>query len=85
MALLSKKSSKNDGCLGCSVSNVITAVLLAVAAVASAVGVYKAHILSTGATFGTSNGSLSLIAFTLAVTLLHKACKKCCGCSCGVK
>lgn len=86
MALLSKKSAaKVSGCTGCSVGNILSLVLLAVATVASAIGVYKAHVLSTGATFGTSNGSLSLIAFVLAVTLLHKACRKCCGCSCEMK
>lgn len=77
MSLFGKKS-KNSGCTSCMVTNIVTAVLLLVATVAAAIGVYKAHFLAAGATFGTSNGSLSIIAFVLAVTLCAKSCKMCC-------
>lgn len=81
MAIFQKKS-KSVGCTGCTAGNIVASVLLAIGAIASAIGVYKAHVLAAGATFGTSNGSLSLIAFVIAVSLLHKTCKSCCGCSC---
>ncbi len=81
MALFGKKA-KNSGCSGCTLTNVVSTVLLFISALASAIGVYKAHVLAAGATFGTSNGSLSLIAFALSLTLLTKSMKACCGCSC---
>lgn len=79
MSLLGKKS-KNSGCTGCGIANYVALVLLAIGTIATVIGVYKAHLLPAGATFGTSNGSLSLIAFVLAVTLLKKTFCGCCGC-----
>ena len=51
MMLRSKKSSPPLSCLLCQV---------ALGIIAALVGVYKAHVLSSGLTFGTSSGSLSL-------------------------
>lgn len=81
MALFDKKK-KAGGCSGCSSANIVAMVVYLLTTVAAGVGVYKAHMLMAGATFGTSNGSLSLIAFAISISLLHKACKKCCGCGC---
>ena len=53
--------------------------LLLLASVASLIGVYKSHFLSSGATFGTTSGSLALIAFVLSVTLWKKSMCCCCG------
>jgi hypothetical protein len=74
---------------GCMVMHLVLAGLLLLAAVASLLGVYLSHFLESGLTFGTSAGSLSLIAFTFTVTMfLHqlKACMTSCEiCSPGKK
>ena len=57
----------------------IVTVLLFLATLAAAVGVYKSHFLSSGATFGTTSGSLSIIAFVISLTLWSKAFCCCCG------
>lgn len=56
----------------------VVVVLYLVVTVLSGVGVYKAHFLSSGMTFGTTSGSLATIAFVLSLTLLKKSLCCCC-------
>ena len=85
MATIFKKKSPHVGV--CLALHVVLAVLLLVAAVAAAVGAYKAHMLSSGLVFGTTSGSLSLLAFAVTSSLWMKQMKCCvtkCE-ACGVK
>lgn len=81
-----KKKSPHAG--ACMVLHVVVAVLLFVASIAAILGAYKAHVLTSGGlAFGTTSGSLALI----AVALTLKCCmKQVCACvtkceACGVK
>jgi hypothetical protein len=58
----------------------VVVLLYLLVTIAAGVGVYKSHLLSSGATFGTTSGSLSIIAFVLSLTVLLKAvcCSGCC-------
>ncbi|MBI1812855.1 hypothetical protein HY285_03295 [Candidatus Peregrinibacteria bacterium] len=71
-----KKSPHAPGCM---VLHMIVAALLALSALASLVGVYKAHFLNDGLTFGTSTASLALIAFAFTVTMWLHSMKSCMG------
>lgn len=79
----SHHSSKSTGlCQVCSVVAIVLCVLAILAAVAALIGVYKAHFLSTGLTFGTINSSASLIALALNLFLVKKLAS-CCPCQVG--
>ncbi len=72
------KSSKSSAmCTVCSIVTWIVMVLAALAVVASLVGVYKAHFLAGGATFGTTNGSLALISLVATLAFLMKMMMYC--------
>ncbi len=58
----------------------LTALFLLVITIAALIGAYMAHVMPDGVVFGTTNGSLSLIAFTAAIVLLGKQMRKCCPC-----
>lgn len=71
MALLAKK--KSDTCsTGCLVTKWVLCLLLLVVSVAALVGVYETHIIigtdpaRFAVQFGSTSGSLSIIAFVLA-------------------
>jgi hypothetical protein len=55
----------------------VVTVLLFLCALAALVGVYKSHFLAVGLTFGTTQGSLSLIAFAVTITVAMKQLIKC--------
>jgi len=80
-----RKKSSGGTCGPCTVVQWVVMALLFLATLAALVGVYKAHFLSTGATFGTTSGSLALVAFTLSLTLWAKSASHCCGCCCAEK
>jgi hypothetical protein len=74
---LKKKSTHATPCL---VVHVVVAVLFLVAAIAALLGVYHSHVLKAGVlVFGTSSGSLALIAFAVTLAFFMKALKHCCG------
>ncbi len=77
------KKKKGGLCNVCSATSLITMVLAVVATLASLVGLYKAHVLSSGFTFGTSTGSLSIVALVVSLMLLKKA-SEACPCQCDV-
>lgn len=52
--------------------HIIAAILMFLATVASAMGVYMAHFQPDGTYFGTSTTSLSLIAFAVCLTFFMK-------------
>lgn len=56
------------------------ALLLFLAALGALVGMYKAHFLGGGMVFGTTSGSLSILAFSVTLTLWAKFMCHCCGC-----
>ena len=62
---------------GCMVVHLLVALLLFLGSVASLVGVYKSHVMPEGLTFGTTSGSLALLAFAVTITLFLKQVKNC--------
>jgi hypothetical protein len=79
----SSKKKKGGLCNVCSTTSLVTMVLAVVVTLAAIVGLYKAHVLSSGFTFGTSTGSLSIVALAISLMLLGKASEKC-PCQCDV-
>ncbi len=90
MALLSKKQP--SGCsTGCMIGKWIVAVLLLLTSLAALVGVYQTHVVSVGADvshmalqFGSTSGSLAIIAFTISVMAWGKKMACCMSKSCDV-
>lgn len=72
-----------NGCTACTATTVVIGVVAVIASVAGLIGIYKAHVLSTGLAFGTTSGSLSLIALALNLFLVKKI-SECCPCQCAV-
>lgn len=70
-------SKKNGSCTCCTWTNLVIGIFAVLIAVASLVGVYKAHVLSSGLVFGTMTGSISLITFGLSLMLVKKAMAAC--------
>lgn len=88
MALLSKKQA---GCpTGCIVSKWIVCVLLFLVTIAALVGVYQTHVIvgsdpaRFAIQFGSTSGSLSIIAFVIAVMAWGKKMACCMSGSCEV-
>lgn len=59
------------------------ALLLLLVTVAAAIGVWHDHTVSGGWSFGSSDQSLSLLVFAIALVLFFKNAKKLCPCSKG--
>jgi hypothetical protein len=81
------KSSKNKSsgmCQFCMATKIIIGVIAVLSSLAALIGVYKAHFLTTGPTFGTLNDSASLIALALNLFLVKKMAS-CCPCQCDMK
>jgi uncharacterized membrane protein YkgB len=77
-------SKKNGGyCTSCTILNLVVGVVAALVSLAALVGVWKSHVLSSGLTFGTTSGSLSIMALALSLFLLKKAMAAC-FCQCGL-
>ncbi len=79
--MFSKNSKSDLMCTFCWIITYIVMVLSVLVTIAALVGVYKAHFLAGGATFGTTNGSLSLVALigSLAFTIkmmMYCPCRK---------
>lgn len=74
-------SKSTVGCHTCKMTGILVFGLLLLTTLASLVGVYKSHFISAGATFGSTSGSLALIAFAINVMFLVKAMKHCCPCN----
>lgn len=73
MAILSKKQQSCS--MPCCILKWISALLLVVVAVAALVGVYQTHILDLApmrVQFGSTSGSLSIIAFCIALVAALK-------------
>ncbi len=71
MAILSKKQT-NHCSTGCFIGKWVSAVLLLIVALAALMGVYETHIITSetagmGLQFGSTGGSLAILAFTVAV------------------
>ena len=71
-----QKKSNND-CLF-DVFEKLVALVLFVTTIIAFVGMYKAHVLNAGLTFGTTSGSLSIIAFLLSFLMCIKQFQCCC-------
>ncbi|MFA6523220.1 MAG: hypothetical protein WCS85_02530 [Candidatus Peribacteraceae bacterium] len=62
------------------ITHLVVAALLFLMAVASLVGVVLSHVLTTGGLmFGSSSGSLSIIAFSVSVMTFMKIMRACMG------
>jgi hypothetical protein len=79
--MLFGKSKKGAMCQTCTYTSVILSVIAIVASLAALIGAYKAHVLSNGLTFGTTSGSLSLLALAINIHVVQRLCKSC-GCTC---
>lgn len=71
---------KNGSCTMCMITGVIYGIIGGLVLVFSLIGAYRAHVLTDGVAFGTTSGSLAIIALVFSVFL----CKKVCCCSCGM-
>lgn len=81
--MFSKSKKKGAMCAFCMSVNIIVSVFAVIGALAAIAGVYKAHVLSTGLAFGTTSGSLSLLALVFSLFLVKKALENC-TCQCDV-
>lgn len=70
----SKKAPHTPACM---VVHLVVSAILFLASLAALVGMYKAHFMPEGMTFGTSAGSLSLIALGATLTLWLHQMKNC--------
>ncbi len=75
MLFFHKKKTPHQG--ACMVLHLVVAGLLLFASIAAFVGVYKAHVLDAGLVFGSSSGSLSLLAFAVCLTLWMQQMRNC--------
>ncbi len=87
MALLSKKQPTCS--TGCMIGKWIVAILLLIVSLASLVGVYQTHVvMGAGSTmalqFGSTSGSLSIIAFAISTSVLVKKLASCMNGSCDI-
>jgi len=57
--------------------HLVVAAIMVLLVLAALLGIYKAHVLSEGLTFGTSQGSLAIVAFVFAIKGLHVTLKNC--------
>lgn len=91
MSLLNGKkkaaAAASAACMGCMVMKWLTGFFFLVAAIAALIGAYMAHVTPDGLVFGSTNGSLALIAFVVSMKLLSKQIRCCCPCGgeCSVK
>jgi hypothetical protein len=76
--------NKNGLCDVCTVVNCVIGVIAIIASLLALIGVYKAHMLTEGMTFGTTSGSLALLALGINLVLVRKI-SMICGCQCKVK
>ncbi len=69
----------------CIVSKWATAILLFLTSIAALIGVYETHVVSGGVQFGSTSGSLAILAFTVSimawgkkmVCCMSKTCEAC--------
>ncbi|ALM14694.1 MAG TPA: hypothetical protein DEB30_00190 [Candidatus Peribacter riflensis] len=61
----------------CAAVQWVICLLLFLASIASLVGVYRAHFATGGMVFGSTNSSLSILAFVVALTLWSKCMCRC--------
>ena len=81
--MFGKSKSKNAMCTVCSTTSIVIGVFAVIAAVASLIGVWFAHTTPDGFVFGSTGGSLSLLALAANLMLVRKASKSC-PCQCPV-
>ncbi|MDD5103808.1 MAG: hypothetical protein PHX93_05420 [Candidatus Peribacteraceae bacterium] len=69
---------KSCSCSGaCTAVNWIICLLLFLTTITAFVGVYRSHFGLNGMTFGSTNGSLALLAFIVSLTMWSKWMCKC--------
>lgn len=80
-----RKKQPHEGL--CLALHLFVAGLLLFTSAAAFIGVFKAHVQPEGLEFGTTVGSLSLLALAVSLVLWLKSMKDCaCGCEvCGTK
>ncbi len=84
MSLLSSKKSKSQCSTPCVIMKWAVALLLLLVTIASLVGIYQTHIVAGGAQFGSTSGSLAIIAFVASVMGWSRQMGKCMGKGCEV-
>lgn len=75
--MFGSNKKKGSMCDFCTVTNLVISAFAVLTTLAGLIGVYKAHVLSTGIAFGTTSGSLSLLALAINLFLLKKALENC--------
>lgn len=77
-------------CAGCKSVKLVLLALVTLLTIAAAIGLYLVHVTPTGLVFGTTEGSLSIIALLACLMSWKKTYKGVCpctkgGCGCGGK
>ncbi len=67
MSILSSKKSKMQCSPACVIVKWVVALALFLVSIASLVGIYQTHVVAGGAQFGSTSGSLAILAFTASV------------------
>ncbi len=83
MSILSKKS-KSCCSVPCTVVKWAVALLLLIVTIASLVGIYQTHVVAGGAQFGSTSGSLAILAFVASVVSWTRQMCKCMAKDCEV-
>lgn len=78
ITVMSKKASS---CQICGILQWVVAILLFIATIAALIGAWRAHFTEVGAIFGSTSGSLALIALGVNATLWLQLMKRCCPCN----
>lgn len=84
MGILSSKKSKSGCSAACVLVKWVVALLLFLVALASLAGIYQTHIVAGGAQFGSTSGSLAILAFVASTVSWTKQMCKCMSQSCEV-
>ena len=77
MSLLSKKPKTATCSPACVVVKWVVALALSLVTIASLVGIYQTHIVAGGAPFGSTSGSLAILAFVASVVGWTRQMTKC--------
>jgi hypothetical protein len=75
-------SGCGSSCGACKAVGVVMLILVTVLTLAAAIGLYMVHVTPAGLVFGTTEGSLSIMALLFCLISWKKICKGVCGC-CG--
>lgn len=71
----------SGNCTGCKVGQAVVLLVLTITSVAAFIGVWNTHMLASGWSFGTQEGSLAILALVFSFTMWGKKMSKMCPCN----